>query len=95
LKSGIRDNRARGNVADFLREKVASGSHQSLVSAYFTIYAYDALAKELDQVQSVKFLFGEAKFIQTSAMVWMRRPWLPQSSAPATPYTASCLSCKR
>ena len=65
MKSGIRDNRARGNVADFLREKVASGSHLSVVSAYFTIYAYDALAKELDQVQSVKFLFGEPKFIQT------------------------------
>ena len=52
MKSGIRDNRARGNVADFLREKVASRSHLSVVSAYFTIYAYDALAKELDQVQS-------------------------------------------
>ena len=65
MKSGIRDNRARGNVAAFLREKVASGSHLSVVSAYFTIYAYDALAKELDQVQSVKFLCGEPKFFQT------------------------------
>jgi hypothetical protein len=44
--SGLRDNHARGMVADFLRAKIQSGSRLSVVSAYFTIYAYDALEGE-------------------------------------------------
>ena len=41
--SGLRDNHTRGIVADFLRAKIQDGSRLSVVSAYFTIYAYDAL----------------------------------------------------
>ena len=63
LKSGIRDNRNRGKVADFLKEKTANGSHLSIVSAYFTIYAYEALSEQLDRIDSLKFSFGEPKFI--------------------------------
>jgi len=37
----------------------------SVVSAYFTIYAYDALARELDQVEHLRFLFGEPSFISS------------------------------
>jgi ERCC4-related helicase len=65
LKSGIRDNRSRGTVAEFLQEKAASGSRLSVVSAYFTIYAYQALSVQLDGIESLQFLFGEPKFIQT------------------------------
>ena len=61
--SGIRDNHSRGKVAEFLSDKVAPGSKLSVVSAYFTIYAYDALAHELDQVERLNFLFGEPRFI--------------------------------
>jgi SNF2 family DNA or RNA helicase len=60
---GIRDNHARGNVADFLAEKVAAGSQLSVVSAYFTIHAYDALSRQLDQIGHLDFLFGEPRFI--------------------------------
>ncbi len=38
--SGIRDNHTRGKVADFLLAKISAGSRLSIVSAYFTIYAY-------------------------------------------------------
>jgi hypothetical protein len=65
LKSGIRDNRIRGKVAEFLKEKASGGSRLSVVSAYFTIYAYEALSNQLDQIESLQFLFGEPKFIQT------------------------------
>jgi superfamily II DNA/RNA helicase len=65
LKSGIRDNRSRGKVSEFLKEKASGGSRLSVVSAYFTIYAYEALSNQLDQIESLKFLFGEPKFIQT------------------------------
>lgn len=60
---GIRDNHSRGQVADFLAEKMVAGSHLSVVSAYFTIYAYDALSKQLDQIKHLNFLFGEPRFI--------------------------------
>lgn len=52
-------------MADFLRDKLTSGSHLSVVSAYFTIYAYQALGDQLDKLASLRFLFGEPQFIQT------------------------------
>ncbi len=61
----IRDNHSRGQVADFLSAKIVDGSRLSVVSAYFTIYAYEALSKELDSVESLQFLFGEPRFIQS------------------------------
>ena len=61
IMSGIRDNHSRGSVADFLREKVSAGSELSVVSAYFTIHAYQALREKLDPVQRVRFLFGEGR----------------------------------
>jgi len=63
LSYGIRDNHTRGMMADFLAEKMATGSQLSVVSAYFTIYAYDALSKQLDQIDHLNFLFGEPRFI--------------------------------
>jgi len=60
---GIRDNHTRGKVADFLVEKIAAGSHLSVVSAYFTIYAYEALSAELDSIGHLNFLFGEPRFV--------------------------------
>lgn len=50
LTSGIRDNHTRGRVAEFLTEKVGARSQLSFVSAYFTIYAYEVLSRELARV---------------------------------------------
>lgn len=61
--SGLRDNHTRGTVADFLRAKTWSGSRLSIVSAYFTIYAYDALKEELERIEHLDFLFGEPSFV--------------------------------
>ena len=36
----------------------------SVVSAYFTIYAYEALGQELNGIESLRFLFGEPRFVQ-------------------------------
>jgi hypothetical protein len=61
--SGIRDNHKRGVVADFLKAKIPSGSRLSVVSAYFMIYAYEALKDRLDQIEHLDFLFGQPKQI--------------------------------
>jgi hypothetical protein len=61
--SAIRDNHRRGTVGDFLREEIQPRSKLSIVSAYFTIYAFAALKDELLEIDSLKFLFGEPEFI--------------------------------
>jgi len=62
--SSIRDNKNRGSVGQFLRENIKSDSELSIVSAYFTIYAYSHLKNELDSISKLKFLFGEPTFIK-------------------------------
>jgi len=63
--SGIRDNFRRGSLGDFLRDKIGIGSSLSVVSAYFTIYAFDALKHELGSIGGMRFLFGEPRFIRS------------------------------
>jgi hypothetical protein len=61
--SGIRDNLNRGTVGDFLKEKIKNGSTLSIVSAYFTIYAFEGLKEQLSGIESLQFLFGEPRFV--------------------------------
>jgi len=63
--SGIRDNHSRGSVGDFLRQELKAGADLDLVTAYFTIYAYDKLRTELNQLGKIRLLFGEAAFIKS------------------------------
>ena len=63
--SGIRDNHHRGTVGDFLQSKIQCGSSLSIVSAYFTIYAFDALKASLVHIEDLRFLFGEPRFINS------------------------------
>lgn len=62
--SGIRDNYLRGAVGEFLREKIRQDAELSVVSAYFTIYAFEALQQELAKIHGMRFLFGEPRFIR-------------------------------
>ena len=54
----ILDNRQR-RVVDYLRQHLSAAEVFRLVSAYFTIYGYEALQRELSGVKDVRFLFGE------------------------------------
>ena len=63
--SGIRDNHHRGTVGDFLKAKIQPGSTLSIVSAYFTIYAFEALKESLVDIENLNFLFGEPRFIKS------------------------------
>ena len=64
LTSGIRDNHTRGTSGDFLKQKTRPNSKLSVVSAYFTIYAFDALKENLSSIQGMDFLFGEPRFLR-------------------------------
>ncbi|MGD1716539.1 helicase-related protein [Dapis sp. BLCC M172] len=64
FQSGIRDNCERGTVGDFLQDKIEINSKLSIISAYFTIYAFEALKQKLWSIDNLNFLFGEPRFIQ-------------------------------
>jgi SNF2 family DNA or RNA helicase len=61
----LRDNHQRGTVGAFLQENIATGSSLSIVSAYFTIYAFAALKSKLINIDGMRFLFGEPHFIKS------------------------------
>jgi hypothetical protein len=63
-RSGIRDNRRRGAVHEFIRERAVPDSRLSVVSAYFTTFAFDHLRATLDSVAGMRFLFGEPRFLK-------------------------------
>ncbi len=63
-RSGIRDNRSRGAVHEFITERAVPDSRLSVVSAYFTTFAYDRLRTTLDGVEHMRFLFGEPRFLK-------------------------------
>ena len=56
--TAIVDNRRR-RVGEFLRQCIAAGSDLSIVSAYFTIYAYESLRNVLERAGRTRFLYGE------------------------------------
>ncbi len=74
LLSRLMDNHARGSVGEFLREKLRANSELSVVSAFFTIYAYDALEPYLNNISGMRFLFGEPSFIKSLDPALARAP---------------------
>ena len=64
LASGIVDNRDR-RVGDVLRDEIAPASAMAFVSAYFTIYAYEALRDVLEAAGPLRFLYGDPQGVGT------------------------------
>jgi len=56
--NSIIDNQSR-KLGDFLCEHLDPKSKISIVSAYFTIYAYHDLKEKLDGIQELRFLYGD------------------------------------
>ena len=58
------DNKTQGKVIDKLRENLKSGTKLSIISAYFTIFAYQELRKELNKIDSLRLLFSMPTFVE-------------------------------
>ncbi|WP_322019996.1 SNF2-related protein [Clostridium butyricum] len=56
------DNKQNGKVGDELKRVLKNGSKLSVISAYFTIFAYKELKKELNKIDKLRFLFTEPTF---------------------------------
>lgn len=65
LASSLRDNHQRGKVGEYLVEHISKDSKLAFVSAYFTIYAFQQLKNKLDDIEHLRFLFGEPRFISS------------------------------
>lgn len=55
-QSAILDNKSLGNVIDVLKEEVIPGSNLSVISAFFSIFAYEELKRELSKVDNFRLL---------------------------------------
>lgn len=60
----IVDNIQR-RVGEFLRKHLTTDTNLSVISAYFTIYAYESLQNALENVAKTRFLYGEPRGIAT------------------------------
>lgn len=58
------DNKKHGKVGDELKQHIKKGSKLSVISAYFTIYAFKELHKELKNIDKMRFIFTEPTFIK-------------------------------
>lgn len=59
----VLDNK-KNRVVDELKAELTRGSKLSIISAFFTIYAYAELKKELNKVESTRFIFTEPTFVK-------------------------------
>jgi len=66
VQTKIIDNKLNGKVIEELRDNLRKGSKLSIISAYFTIYAFEELKKELSKVDELKFIFTEPSYNKQS-----------------------------
>jgi len=57
------DNKKNGRVGDTFRENLTKESKLSIISGLFSIYGFEALKKELNQIENVRFLFSDPPFL--------------------------------
>ena len=67
-------------VRDDLRQTLHKGSKVSIAAACFSIYAYQALKKQLDAVDEVRFVFTAPTFIQEKPSKQQREFYIPRLS---------------
>lgn len=58
----ILDNKVNGSVYTELKNNLNKGSKLSVISAYFTIYAFEELKKELSKIDNMRLIYTEPSF---------------------------------
>lgn len=61
------DNVGRNRLGDALARSIDDDAKLSIISSYFTVFAYGELREELSKIDSVRFLFSEPTFIKRMA----------------------------
>ena len=63
VKAKILDNKT-DFVYKELEENIKKGSKLSVISAYFSMYAYDSLKKPLDKIDNMRFIYTKPSFLK-------------------------------
>ncbi|WP_197428306.1 SNF2-related protein [Phnomibacter ginsenosidimutans] len=64
-------------LIDDLRETLQKGSKLSIAASSFSIYAYEALKKELDKIEELRFIFSSPTFIEEQFQKLPRNFYIP------------------
>ena len=73
-------------VIDDLKEMLRHGSKVSMAAASFSIYAFEALQKELEQVDELRFIFTSPTFNKERAKKQKREFYIPKLNRERTLY---------
>ena len=65
-------------VVDDLKEKLTAASSLSVAAASFSIYAFEALKKELEAVRELRFIFTSPAFNKETAKKQQREFYIPK-----------------
>lgn len=65
-------------VVDDLKERLSKGSRISVAAASFSIYAFEALKKELENVEELRFIFTSPTFIKEKTKKEKREYYIPK-----------------
>lgn len=57
-------NNISERVVDDIKGRLSKGTFVSIAAASFSIYAYEALKEELEQVEQLRFIFTSPAFIK-------------------------------
>jgi len=65
-------------LKDDLAQVLKKGSKVAIAAAYFSIYAYDELKTQLEQIDELKFLFTSPTFTAEKGKKELREFYIPQ-----------------
>lgn len=79
IVSGVKliDN-VNQTLRDDLSDEINSGSSISIAAAYFSMYAFSELKKELKKVDNLKFIFTSPTFIKECESKEKREFYIPR-----------------
>src|SRR5574344_526860 len=80
MKQPKQFNNITERVVDDLRSSVTKGSRLSIAAASFSIYAFETLKKELEQVEELRFIFTSPTFNTDKAKKQKREFYIPKLS---------------
>ncbi|MGQ8335810.1 helicase-related protein [Sunxiuqinia sp. A32] len=64
-------------LGDDLKETIKTGSKLSIAASTFSIYAYEALRKELSKIEELRFIFSSPTFIEEKFQKESRKFYIP------------------
>lgn len=71
-------NNISERVIDDLKVKLSKGSRVSIAAASFSIYAFEALKEELENVEELRFIFTSPTFVKDKARKEKREFFIPK-----------------